>query len=120
MTSVRLFCLACCLLLCGTLLAQTSASISGTVIDPSGAAVAGADVTATDLGTGAIRSGKTNATGVYTIPGLVPGNYSVSVRKEGFRPTEFTSVPLTVAQALVLNVELPVGTVQERVDVNGT
>ena len=119
MTSVRLFCLACCLLLCGTLLAQTSASISGTVTDPSGAAVAAADVTATDLGTGAIRSGKTNATGVYTIPGLAPGNYSVSVRKEGFRPTEFTSVPLTVAQALVLNVELPVGTVQERVDVNG-
>ena len=119
MKSGRLFCLACCLLLCSTMLAQTSASISGTVTDPSGAAVAEANVTATDVGTGTVRSGKSNATGLYTIPGLAPGNYSVSVGKEGFRTMEFTSVPLTVAQALVLNVRLPLGTVQERVDVSG-
>ena len=102
MTSVRMLCLACSLLLCGTLLAQTSASISGTVIDPSGAAVADANVTVTDLGTGTLRSGTTNTTGFYTIPGLAPGNYLVNVGKEGFRTSEFKSVPLTVAQALVL------------------
>jgi Carboxypeptidase regulatory-like domain len=65
MTSVRLLCLACSLLLSGTLLAQTAASISGTVTDPSGAAVADANVTATNLGTGAVRSAKSNATGFY-------------------------------------------------------
>ena len=119
MTSVRLFSLACCLLLCSTLLAQTSASISGTVTDPSGAAVPDAGVTATDLETGAVRTSKSNATGFYTIPGLVPGNYLVNVGKDGFRTVEFKSLPLTVAQALVLDVQLPLGTVEERVDVSG-
>jgi hypothetical protein len=118
MTSVRMFCLTCCLLLCGTLLAQTSASISGTVTDPSGAAVADANVTATDLGTGTVRSGTTSASGFYTIPGLAPGNYLVNVRKEGFRTTEFMRLPLSVAQALVLNVGLPLGTVQQTVEVS--
>ena len=118
MTSVRVFCLTCCLLLCGTLLAQTSASISGTVTDPSGAAVADADVTATNLGTGAVRSGTSNATGFYTIPSLAPGDYLVNVRKEGFRTTEFKRLPLSVAQALVLNVGLPLGTVQQSVEVS--
>ena len=52
--------------------------------DPSGAAVASADVTATNLGTGAVRSGTSNATGFYTIPSLAPGDYLVNVKKEGF------------------------------------
>src|ERR1700687_3507041 len=92
-TSVRFFWWTYCLLLCGTLFAQTSASISGTVTDPSGAAVADADVTATDLGTGAARSGTSGATGFYTIPSLAPGDYLVTVRKEGFRTTEFKRLP---------------------------
>src|SRR5580704_17503648 len=118
MTSVKVFCLTCCLLLCGTLLAQTSASISGTVTDPSGAAVADADVTATNLGTGALRSGTSSATGFYTIPSLAPGDYLVNVKKEGFRTTEFKRLSLSVAQALLLNVGLPLGTVQQSVEVS--
>jgi hypothetical protein len=118
MTSVRLYCLVCSLLLCGTLFAQTSASISGTVIDPSGAAVADANVTVTDLGTGSVRSETTNTTGFYTTPGLAPGNYLVDVAKEGFRTSEFKSVPLTVAQALVLNARLALGTVSESIQVS--
>src|SRR5579872_5953776 len=119
MTSVRLFCLACSLLLCGTLLAQTSASISGSVNDPSGAAVTDAHVTVTDLDTGSVRSGSTNTTGFYTIPGLAPGNYLVDVGKDGFRTAEFKSVPLTVAQTLVLNARLALGVVSESVQVSG-
>jgi hypothetical protein len=119
MTSVRLCCLACSLLLCGTLLAQTSASISGSVNDPSGAAVTDAHVTVTDLDTGAVRSGSTNTTGFYTIPGLAPGNYLVDVGKDGFRTAEFKGVPLTVAQTLVLNARLALGVVSESVQVSG-
>ena len=116
---LRVFCLTCYLLLCGTLLAQTSASISGTVTDLSGAAVAGARCDRNrHLGTGAVRSGTSNATGFYTIPSLAPGDYLVNVRKEGFRTTEFKRLPLSVAQALVLNVRLPLGTVQESVEVS--
>jgi hypothetical protein len=65
------------------------------------AAVADTNLTATDPGTGAVRSAKSNATGFYTIPGLTPGNYSVNVEKEGFHTTESKSVPLTVAQTRV-------------------
>ena len=89
MKSLRLFVLACYLALCGTLLAQTSASISGTVSDPSGASVQDATVTATEVATGAVRSGKSNATGLYSILNLAPGNYVMKVEKEGFRATEF-------------------------------
>src|SRR6201993_4789199 len=119
MTLVRLYCLACFMLLYGSLFAQTSASISGTVIDPSGAAVAGANVTVTDLGTGTVRSGTTNASGFYAIPALAPGNYSVNVEKDGFRTVEFKHVPLTVAQALVLSTRLALGMVSESVQVSG-
>jgi hypothetical protein len=119
MKSLRLFVLACYLALCGTLLAQTSASISGTVSDPSGASVQDATVTATEVATGAVRSGKSNATGLYSIPNLAPGNYVMKVEKEGFRATEFKGVPLTVAQTLVINVRLALGTVEQSVEVNG-
>src|SRR5260370_11231634 len=119
MTSVRVFCLACSLLSCGTLLAQTSASMFGSVTDPSGAAVADAHVTVTDLCTGTVRSGTTNTTGFYTIPGLAPGDYLVNVGKEGFRTSEFKGVPLTVAQALLLNARLTLGTVKESIQVSG-
>jgi hypothetical protein len=119
MTSVRLSVLLCCLALSGTVFAQTAASISGTVTDPSGAAVPGATVTASEIATGNVRSAKSNTTGVYSVPNLVPGNYLVKVSKEGLRPTEFKSVPLTVAQNLVINVQLALGTVTDTIEVNG-
>lgn len=103
---------------CGTLLAQTSASMSGTVSDPSGASIAEAIVTVTDLGTGAVHSGTTNTAGFYTIPGLAPGGYPVDVGKDGFRTSEFKSVPLTVAQVLVLNVRLTLGVVSQSIQVS--
>src|SRR5438067_463637 len=90
MKSLRLSVLVFLLTWSGALLAQTSASISGTVSDPSGAAVQGATVTATELATGAVRSATSNPTGFYSLPNLAPGKYSVTVQKGGFGPTEFT------------------------------
>lgn len=119
MTAFRLSVLVCLLILSGRLLAQTSASISGSVSDPSGAAVQGATIIATEVATGTARSAKTNGTGFYAIPNLPPGKYSVKVEKEGFRPTEFTAISLSVAQALEVNVQLNLGTVEQSLEVNG-
>ena len=64
--------------------AQVSASISGRVTDPAGAAVSGATVTANDLETGAIRSATTDEAGRYSIPALAVGDYEVRVTQAKF------------------------------------
>ena len=65
--------------------AQTeTGAISGTVKDASGAVVAGAQVTATSLGTSASRTATTDSTGVYNITNLAPALYELKVSSEGF------------------------------------
>ena len=105
---------------CVSTLAQTAASISGTATDSSGAVVDGAVVTVTNDGTGSSRTTKTNSSGVYSVPNLVPGVYTISVEKEGFNTVRFEKTPLSVAQALVLNAKFSVGSIQETVNVNGS
>jgi carboxypeptidase family protein len=102
----------------GELLAQTG-SIGGVVSDPSGALVGSATVTVTNKGTNATRTTTTTASGVYSIPNLPPGPYSIAVEKQGFKSTRFDNVELTVAQALVVNAQLTLGSLQETVEVNG-
>lgn len=60
----------------------------GTITDPSGALLPGAQVTITDVGTGTSRSTTTDASGYYTFPNLAPGTYSVKGQKEGFSSTQ--------------------------------
>ncbi|MEZ5367448.1 MAG: carboxypeptidase-like regulatory domain-containing protein, partial [Bryobacterales bacterium] len=64
---------------------QAFSSLSGVVTDSSGAAIPGAQVSASNLETGAERTVETNEQGLYTIPLLPPGLYQVAVTKEGFR-----------------------------------
>lgn len=59
-------------------------ALSGIVTDASGAVVAGATVTATDVGTNASRTIQTDASGNYTISNLTPGTYSVKISASGF------------------------------------
>jgi hypothetical protein len=66
--------------------AQTSSQMTGTVTDKSGAVVAGAVISVTNVSTGVQRTVNSNEAGVYTLPFLNPGEYSVTVQKEGFRP----------------------------------
>jgi hypothetical protein len=100
------------------LFAQTG-SIGGVVSDPSGAVVQSAKITATEKATGSVRSTTTNASGVYSLTSLMPGVYSISVEKSGFKSQRFDAVELTVAQTLVLNVQLSLGSTQETIEVNG-
>ena len=74
----------------GALQAQTTISgdIAGTVTDPSGAAVPGATVTATDTATGAVKVVTTGDAGAYRVSLLQPGAYTLSVADAGFKTVQ--------------------------------
>jgi hypothetical protein len=97
---------------------STSATISGTVTDESGAAVMGARVMLTNDATNTEQSTATGRTGDFTIINILPGTYSVQVSKDGFRTVRQTHVTLLVNQTAALSFTLSVGRVQETVTVS--
>src|SRR5437868_12258084 len=106
------------LFLAGIALAQTG-TISGTVLDKSGAVIPAAKVSATDLATGTSRSVETSATGAFTIPNLAPTVYEVKAEKAGFGAVKYERLTLHVAQVLSLTVKMNVGAQTEAIEVNG-
>jgi len=115
-SSVLIFALA--LFTCGRLLAGVTASISGTVTDPSGAVVAGATVTATNVDTGVATTLTTNAAGFYSFQSLPLGNYTIGVQQTGFKGYAQTGLVLDLNSALVIDVKLAVGATTEKVEVS--
>lgn len=82
-------------------------SISGTVTDQSGAVVANAKVTVTNVGTGALRTTETSSTGAYTVQGLPPQDYKVSASAPGFGTSE-TTLNVSVGSSNTVNIKLAV------------
>ena len=104
----------------GSLRAQTtSAEVTGTVSDGSGAVVSQASVTVIDRDTGVKRQAESNNSGNYSIPLLSPGTYSISAQKQGFRTATRTEVSLQVAQVARVDFQLELGNVTESVEVTG-
>ena len=101
----------------GSAFAGVTASISGTVKDPSGATVAGASVTVVNDDTGIKQSQHTNAAGFYSFQSLPLGHYTIEVEQPGFRIYRQTGLVLDVNAALVIDVDLKVGEVKEAVEV---
>lgn len=95
----------------------TTGSIYGRVTDPSQAVVPAAQITATAESTGVKYPGESDSDGNYTIHGLPPGNYSVEVRRDGFKSASIKGILLTIDQKQLLNFELQVGTASEVVNV---
>jgi len=95
-------------------------TILGTVSDTTGAAVPGATVTLTNLGTGLTRSIVTDSTGEYTVPSLPTGKYRLVAELPGFRTVTMPDIDLGVDQHLRFNVQLSIGTVSETVTVSGS
>ncbi len=93
-------------------------SLTGTVTDPSGAAIPGANVTAVQVATNVETKTQTTSDGLYRLTGLAPGVYNVTVSKAGFRPAESANVPVRVAQLLTVNFSLQVGQATQSVEVN--
>src|SRR5436190_1288615 len=97
--------LAAMLLISLPTFAQTTfGSIVGNVNDASGAAVAGTDVSLTNLGTNEKRISTTNADGLYQFVNLNPGQYSVEVAKTGFR--RVVQSPVTVETQSTTKIDL--------------
>jgi hypothetical protein len=104
---------------CTLLQAQRdSASIVGTVRDPSGAIVPEVTITVRDLDKNTTLTTKSNAAGEYVAPALRPGNYRVAANAPGFAEAVFEPVTVTVDQRLQLDVSLAVAHPQEQVAVS--
>lgn len=108
------------LILCTPLHAQfTSGSITGTVFDPSGAALPGAVITATNTATNITQTVSTNSSGDFTMPSLQPGDYRLTATAKGFALST-TKVTLTLDQILAFDFHLTVGSSSQTVQVNAS
>ena len=79
---------------------SVTGTIIGTVIDPSGAAVARAAVTLTQPAMGLERKATTAENGAFAFPALAPGEYRISVKLEGFKQFERRNLNLTASETL--------------------
>ena len=116
----------CCFMLVLLLWGQNSvvaqdvtATIAGTVTDQSGAAIAGATVTAKSVERGTTFKEVTNDAGIYRITQLPVGNYDLRVQKDGFQTTVHPVFTLSLNQIARIDFELKLGQVTQTVEVSG-
>lgn len=96
-------------------------SISGTVLDPQGAVVAGASVRATQMETGRVFTTTSTNSGVVQLPSLPPGTYSITVEARGFSTYSAQNVSVAVGKDTALGaMNLRLGNTAETVTVEGT
>ncbi len=118
---MRLLCFAALVLAVGNVFAQSDrGTITGSVKDPSGAAVPDAKVTAIQVATNAASSTVSTSTGDFTIPSLTPGTYQIRVEKEGFKSFVGTGYTLISGGTTVVNAVLQVGAVNESIQVTAS
>ena len=114
-----------CLLIVLTMLASPAlaqefrATVTGRVVDADGLGMPGVTVSVTNTATNEVATAVTNAEGVYSLPFLRPGNYTIAAELEGFRRHTQEGVPLQVGQTQTLNITMQVGLRTETVTVTG-
>jgi outer membrane receptor protein involved in Fe transport len=103
----------------GTLHGQTAVTggITGYVSDTSGAAVSGATVVATNTATAVSDQTATNKDGLYLFSSLIPGTYTIAIKKDGFAPFERVAIRVDAGTGVRIDAKLPVGTVKTAVTV---
>jgi hypothetical protein len=95
------------------------ATLTGTVTDPSGAAVPNANVKATNIATNSVKETKSTSDGIYTIPLLEPGSYTVEASAAGFQTLKRPDITLAVGQRLNMGLQLTVGQATTEITVTG-
>jgi hypothetical protein len=116
-----LLCMALVVLLIGANVAMgqdVTASITGTATDTTGAAVAGAKVSAKSVERGLTYTAETNESGLYRVSQLPVGSYELKVEKTGFASLAYPAFVLTLNQVARIDVVLKVGQVSEMIEVN--
>jgi hypothetical protein len=126
-TSRSKYCAVCFLLFLAftgmQLFAQMSVSgtLSGTVTDPSGQVVPGANATLTSMKTNAVHKTTTNATGVFSFIAVQPESYTLKIEHSGFKTAERTDVVVTANERSTLgDIQLQIGAVSDTVSVEAT
>jgi len=115
-----LVCIALAVLLCSanvTMGQEVTATITGTATDPSGAAIAGAKVTAKSVERGITYTAETNESGLYRISQLPVGSYELKVEKTGFASVAYPAFVVTLNQVARIDVTLKVGQVSQTIEV---
>ena len=97
---------------------SNTGEIKGQIIDKSGAVIPNATVTITDVLTGVVARAITNGSGIYDVPSLLPGEYTVGVAATGFKDYLRKGLTLQV-ETVAINVTLDVGAASEQVTVTG-
>jgi hypothetical protein len=114
------FLLILSLLCVAPVMAQSpNATINGIVLDPSGAAIAGAEVVVVNDATGVQYRTRANGEGIYVVPNLPPGSYRIQVSNRGFKTIIKPDIVIHVQDALAINFTLPIGAASEIVTVQG-
>ncbi len=94
-----------------------TATLLGIVTDPSGAVIAGANITVTNVRTGAVRPTTSNAAGAYEVALLGVGGYAIAAEHAGFKRLERRGVLLDAGDKIKIDLTLEVGEVAERITV---
>src|SRR5437867_2019402 len=97
--------------------AQEAGSIQGRVVDPQGAAVPAVKVTIEQVGTQIARSNTTSSEGLYSFANVAVGSYNVTAEASGFKKVAVPNVKVEVAQRVLLDLNLEIGTLAETVEV---
>lgn len=98
---------------------EATGTITGLVLDSTGAAVPLASIEVRNAGTGALRTTQSDGRGTFRVPALQPGTYHLTVTHDGFKKANITGVQAQVNQVVALGVTLQIGEVNESVTVEG-
>lgn len=115
-------CMALVALLCGPHAAMgqdVTATITGTITDPSGAPLPGATVTAKDVDRGTLWPATTNESGIYNILRIPVASYSLRIEAKGFQTVLYPPFTLVLNQTARVDMQMKVGSVAETIEVNG-
>jgi hypothetical protein len=102
---------------CGVVGQTETATVSGLVTDRTAAAVSGAEVRLQSVERGTVTTTTTNNAGIYVFPSVQPGQYQISIQKEGFKQVDLLGLVVNVQDHIEQNFRLEVGSVAESVTV---
>jgi hypothetical protein len=99
---------------------RTTGALGGQVLDPQGAAVPNANISVTDQETGVVSNTVSSSAGMWKVPSLIPGKYSVSIQAQGFRMLMRRDILVLADQENTADARLQMGVASEVVEVLGS